>query len=95
MRKNRRNHHKQVIVTGHAVDQAVARWGRQPTQEEIAEILRHSACALKCEVVMRQNGQPWVMPGIYINFDAGIALHLDETGPVDRVMTVLTRANQR
>ena len=76
-------------------DLILARYGREPTREEIAEIIQHSACAQKGMVMKYLDGEPWVAPGIYINFDAGVALLLDETGPVDRVMTVLTRANQR
>ena len=95
MRRNRRHHCKQLIITGHAVEQLLARYGREPTREEIAEIIQHSACAQKSQVMRYLDGEPWVAPGIYINFNAGVALLLDETGPVDRVMTVLTRANQR
>ena len=95
LRKNRRHCLKPIVILPHCFDQLVARLGYRPSEEEVREILRRAALAQKSMVMKYLDGEPWVAPGVYINFDAGVALLVDEVGPVDRVFTVLTRANQR
>lgn len=94
MRRNKRQHCKPLIITDHAAIRYLERHGREPRREELAEALRHAACAQRSMVMRYLDGRPWIAPGVYINFDQGLALLLDEIGPVDKVVTILTRANQ-
>lgn len=81
-------------MTEHFRDKYRARFGREAVTEEICGIIRGSALAQKSMPMCHCDGKPWTALAIYVNFRSGMCVMVDETGGMDRAVTLLTEKDQ-
>ena len=80
MRKNQyRRGGKRLVLTKHLVEKWSERYGVEPTEREIEEILECGALACQSMRMAYPDGRRWNSPGVYIDFKRGICLLTDET----------------